>query len=162
MKATTFLAATAILFVFSCQKAKDVPPTEPGLNLQAPSGQAIAAGVDDLKVIGLKALANKEAQTGFTLTSIDYLPVAKGYAALVHYRLLNGSEGTFAVVSGVKLQAPGKDGGTLYEDNSKQFLLTCTPYGYCVCRAYLYYNSNNQTITYSCGCESCFGFVSSY
>ncbi|HYC27780.1 MAG TPA: hypothetical protein VEB42_03175 [Chitinophagaceae bacterium] len=165
MKARTFMAVMAIVLVLSCQKTSRSSTDERTLNLTAPSGQQIAKSFDKLKNTTASVLEAKLGiRQNFTITSIDYLPVPKGCAAVINFKLDNGQTGSVGVLSinNLKALTPAVDAGSgaMYDDadsNTVLAYLTCT--GTCECRAYLAYNKRTGEVTKSCGCEECTGEV---
>lgn len=164
MKTTIFMAVMAIMLLLSCQKSKRNTPEEPTLNITAPSGQQIATSTKALKEMTASMLTERfSIQQAVTITSINYLPVARGFAATIHFQLEDGMKGSYAVISEqyIKHLTPALPVAVESGDGeSRTYMLVCS--GPCQCRAYMVYNHSNNTLSWSCGCEECGGTIYSY
>lgn len=157
------MALLAIALAFSCQKTSR-NSDERTLNLTAPSGRQIAKSFEQLKSTSALVLKEKLGiRQSFIITSIDYLPVPEGYAAVMNFELNDGQTGSIGLLSlnNVKALNPAVNANSItYEsvdENTVQAYLTCT--GTCQCRAYLAYNRRTGEVTKSCGCDECTGEV---
>jgi hypothetical protein len=167
MKTTTLMAVMAILFLLSCQKTSRNSTEETALNITAPSGTQIANSAKKLQEQTASMLTERFGiHQNSTVTSIDYLPVAEGYAATITFQLDDGQTGSYAVISGNNLRrltpsstsfviTPGSE-----NFNAAQYLLVCT--GTCSCRAAMSYNRRTGDLSYSCGCDECTGTIYPY
>lgn len=164
MKKSTFpaLAAVAALLLFSlsCQKHSTASDKEKDLNLDAPSGQRIASSIRQLKSDALKLIFTKHAgMQEFEITKISYLPVSKGYAAMISYRLQNGTAGSFGIFKGVKykLAQPGElfisNNGEVQSSADGKISISCS--GTCNCKMTTTINTETGVITVDCGCNNC-------
>jgi hypothetical protein len=164
-----FAAMTLAIAPFmSCNKAGNVP-NEEKLQLESPSGQMIAATASDLmrqtsdvlfELFGKKQL--------FELTNVEYLNVSKGYAAIVSFRLNDGTIGNYAIVEGVSFHLDSKsistrkparktnDNTVLADDAGSRVSLVCqrTAGSNCQCKIQGTLDATTGTITWKCDCQS--------
>ena len=159
MKKTLIIAATAmaslVLLMPSCQKNAGLSKQEQSLSLEAPSGQRIAATVQELKAHASEIVGNKFGKgKDFQLMRIEYLPVEKGYAALVFYELENGAVGNYGIFSGVEYDLVTSD-ETAVEYESSRVTISCVKKGTCDCSLSGSVNPNTGVITVNCGCSTC-------
>ncbi len=151
-----------VLLIPSCQKNSGVSEEEKALSLEAPSGQQIAVTIQELKSEASDMLRNKFGTgTDFQLTLIEYLPAAKGYAAIIHYRLEDGTTGNYGIFSEVSFAvAPGSVSDlavrkTVDPIEAGRVTITCVKKGSCECRLSATINTDTGVITVSCGCSTC-------
>jgi hypothetical protein len=158
MKKTLIIAAamaSLVLLSPSCQKNAGLSKQEQSLSLHAPSGQRIAATVHDLKTHASAIVENKFGKgQDFQLMRIDYLPVEKGYAAIVFYELKNGTIGNYGIFSGVSYDLAASDETAVQEEDSK-VTISCDKKGTCDCNLSGTYNPNTGVVTVNCGCSTC-------
>lgn len=163
MKRTTFVAVATcfVLLSLSCQKNASTSKNESALKLQAPSGQQVAASIQQLKAEAARVILFKyNTEQEFQLTNIEYLPVTKGYAAIVSYTLQDGTTGRYAVFQGVQFNLPSSSGaGIIPPINASQqeaagkATISCK--GTCQCSLSATINTDTGVITVNCGCSNC-------
>ena len=158
MKKRSIIAIVAMaclaLLSLSCQKNAAVSAKEKTLKLDAPSGQHIAT-IGELKQQAAQVVLNKHGkEQSFEITSIDFLPVAKGYAAIISYRLQNGITSNFAVFSGVKFNVASSS-ITTSAAQEKDGKVTISCKGTCSCTLSATVNADTGVITVNCGCSGC-------
>jgi hypothetical protein len=165
MKKSTFpaLAAVAALLLLSlsCQKHSSISNKEKNINLDAPSGQRIASTIQQLKEDAVQVIVSKHAGLqAFEITGIDFLPVKKGYAAIVSYRLQDGTAGSYGIFSGVRYRLAQPHQLSVmanYQDESMavdgKISITCE--GTCNCKMSTTINTDTGVITVDCGCNNC-------
>ena len=152
----------------SCNKAESVP-NEEKLQLEAPSGQRIAASASDLmkqsSTVITELFGKKQS---FQLTGVEYLNVSKGYAAIISYQLSDGTVGNFATIEGVsfKIDATSistrkpakkaKDDTVLADESGSKVSLVCqkVPPTNCPCKIQGVLNTQTGTITWKCDCQN--------
>ena len=166
MKRTTFVAvATCLVLSLSCQKNASTSNNEKALNLQAPSGQQVAASIQQLKAETARVILFKyNIEQEFQVTNIEYLPVKRGFAAIVTYRLQDGTTGTYGVFQGVQFTLPSSSGAgiippinALQQEAAGKATISCK--GNCQCSLSATINTDTGIITVSCGCNSCDAYV---
>ena len=167
MNLPAFAAVVALLLLsLSCQKNSTITNKEKNLNLDAPSGQRIASSIEQLKTEAAQIILSKHlGGQSFELTGINFLPVKKGYAAIVSYRLQDGITGSFGIFSGVKYKLAQPDEFSImanYQDESMaadgKISITCE--GNCNCKMSTTINTETGVITVDCGCNNCSAKVS--
>ena len=172
MKKLFFIASMAMIMAIapfvSCNKAGNVP-NEEKLQLEAPSGQKIAASASDLMrqtSIVITEMFGKI--QSFQITGIDYLNVSKGYAAIVSYQLDDGTVGNYATIDGVSFTLDAKsistrkpakktsDNTVVADDASSKVTLTCqkVPGSNCPCKIQGILDTQTGTITWKCNCQN--------
>ena len=166
MKRTTFVAVATclVLLSLSCQKNASTSNNEKALKLQAPSGQQVAASIQQLKAEAARVILFKyNTEQEFQLTNIEYLPVTKGYAAVVTYTLQDGTTGNYGVFQGVQFNLPPSSGvGIIPENNASKEAAgkaTISCRGTCQCSLSATINTDTGIITVNCGCNSCDAYV---
>lgn len=159
----------AIVPFTSCQKADVVSNEEQSLQLQAPSGQRIAATVQDVREEAAGIIIRKHGTLqGFRLTHIEYLPVRKGFAAIISYRLSDGSTGNYATVSDTRFATTSPSVGTTPEtaevfaaametgdDTGSRVSFICMRIGACDCRIQGVVDAESGVVTWKCSCIEC-------
>ena len=170
MKKQLFIAvmAMAITPFFSCNKAGNVP-NEEKLQLEAPSGERIAASASDLmsqtSAILFEMTGKKQA---FQLTNVEYFKVSKGFAAIVTYQLSDGTVGNYATVQDVNFtiaspavstRKPAKktnDNSVLADESSSKVTLLCqkVPGSTCDCKIQGIIDLSTGVITWKCSCQN--------
>ncbi|HYF32952.1 MAG TPA: hypothetical protein VD993_17630 [Chitinophagaceae bacterium] len=162
--------ALAILPFTSCQKSETVSEEEKLLQLQAPSGQHIAAAISDVRAEAAAIILDKFG-TGkaFRLTAIEYLNVTKGYAAIISYRLSDGTTGNYATVAdaaftveaasirtnSVKTKKTSGASAIINDESVSKVTLQCLKTGTCECKISATINAETGTITWKCSCTDC-------
>jgi hypothetical protein len=177
MKKTVWIAVMAIMCFFvlpllSCKKADSNAEHEQSLSLKAPSGQSIAPSLTSLRADAARIILKKfgSAQE-FQITHIEYLPVSKGFAAIISYELSNGEKGNFASFTGVKFRvisqsvitdmataeqlSTGEALESLEGGNGGKITITCSRTGTCECKVQGTVNTNTGVVTWGCSCEQC-------
>ncbi|HYC28978.1 MAG TPA: hypothetical protein VEB42_09180, partial [Chitinophagaceae bacterium] len=141
MKKSTFtaIAAVAALVFLSLSFSKD------NKGLMAPSGQRIAASMRALKAESVQIISGKHAGVReFEITDVSYLPVKKGYAAIITYRLQDGTTDSYGIFSGVELNLPQR--AALSTDASYgKVKISCA--GTCTCHLSTTINTDTGVIT---------------
>lgn len=168
MKKTSFIAIAAMaslaMLSLSCQKNAGISDKEKALQLQAPSGQLIAATIHALKAEASEIVLNKFGKQDFQLTQIEYLPVTSGYAAIVYYQLEDGTTGNYGNFSEVKyvvplpletVTIPQKNKGVSNPGENAKVTISCVKKGSCECHLSATINADSGVITVSCGCSTC-------
>ena len=172
MKKLFFIACAAMTLaiapLFSCNKAESVP-NEEKLQLEAPSGQRIAASASDLmkqsSTIINELFGKKQS---FQLTGIEYLNVSKGYAAIISYQLSDGTVGNFATIEGVSFKTDAasistrkpakqvKDDTVLADESGSRVSLVCQkiPPTSCPCKIKGILDLITGVITWKCDCTN--------
>ena len=163
MKRTTFVAVATCLVMLSlsCQKNASTSNNEKALKLQAPSGQQVAASIQQLKAEAARVILFKyNTEQEFQLTNIEYLPVTTGYAAIVSYTLQDGTTGNYGIFQGVQFNLPPSSGvGVIPQDASAskeasgKATICCR--GTCQCSLSATINTDTGVITVNCGCSNC-------
>ena len=145
------IATMAFLFAISCRKQDAGEGT---LNLQSPSGLRIAASVDDLKKDAAAAITRKYGSPrDINITAIRYLPVGKGYAAIVDYRLADGTAGNYAVLYRTNYKIASEE--DVYSAN-RQVHMVCASTGECDCYVTnVKIDDEAGTVSFSCSCGAC-------
>jgi hypothetical protein len=168
----TAFAAAAVLFLLSvsCQKNANLSAKEKTLSLEAPSGRRVASSMQQLKSDAVPTLIAKYGTAEqFEITGIQYLAITKGFAAIVSYRLENGTTGNYGIFSGVKVVLPKAHELTVTKDRlsaSTQMReadgkVTISCKGTCTCRMSATINADTGVITVDCGCSDCSSTVTS-
>ena len=148
--------AALLLLSVSCQKNSTASNKEKELNLAAPSGQRIAASINQLRVDALQVIINKhDGPQEFEITGINFLPIKKGYAAIVSYRLQDGTENSFGIFSGVKYKLAHPNANALNESMAADGKVTISCQGTCTCKMSTTINTDTGVITVDCGCSNC-------
>lgn len=152
------IATMAVIWCFtiSCQKQQVVQKEEIPIDLLSPSGMRIAASMGELKkeaavVITKKYGSGKDA----TITGIEYLPAEKGYAAIINYRLGDGTIGNFAMIAGGKYRLPSGD----VTEVAGKVSIICVQVATCVCFIRATIDADTGVITYSCNCGTCIPLI---
>jgi hypothetical protein len=157
MKKRTFAAIAAVMALLflslSFRKDASISNKERELSLNAPNGQRIATGVRALKAEAAQLLARKHGSVqAFEITGVSFLPVKKGYAAIVSYRLQDGTTSSYGIFSGVQLKLPHKKALSM-EANYDQVKIVCL--GICFCHLSVTIDTDTGVITVDCGCLTC-------
>ena len=158
----------AIVPFISCNKAGNVP-NEEKLQLEAPSGERIAASASDLmkqtSAIIVEMFGKKQA---FQITAVEYLNVSKGVAAIVTYELNDGTIYNYAVAGDanftiasptVSTRKPAKksnDNTVVADESSSKVTLVCqkVPGGTCNCKIKGVVDVTTGVVTWSCNCQN--------
>jgi hypothetical protein len=167
MKKTAFVAVATclVLLSLSCKKNTSSSNTAEALNLRAPSGQQVAASIEQLKAeAALVILFKHNAPVEFQLSSIEYLPVKKGYAAIISYTLQDGTTGKYGVFQNVQFNITAASGAGIVppgenENNVAPGKATISCRGTCSCSLSATINTDTGIITVDCGCTSCGAYV---
>ena len=172
MKKQFFIASMAMIMAVvpfvSCNKAGNVP-NEEKLQLEAPSGQKIAASASDLMKQASTIITEMFGkQQSFQITGIGYLNVSKGFAAIVNYQLEDGTVGNYAIIDGVSFALDSKsistrkpakktnDDTVLADETSSRVTLSCqkAPGGNCICKIQGVIDAQTGVITWKCNCQN--------
>lgn len=173
MKKTLTIACMAMTLAvapfIACNKAGSIP-NEEKLQLEAPSGEKIAASAAELMKEAsaiITEISGKKQE--FQLTGVEYLDVNKGFAATVTYQLSDGTTGNFAIVEGVGFTLDSKSVTTRRpakksndntvladEGGSSRVTLVCQrdPGSPCECTIRGVVDLVTGLITWSCNCSS--------
>lgn len=138
MKKQFFIAllANAALFFAYCNKA-DTPPNTPESILAR-------AGTDIQKITGIKQ--------DYTITGVKQVGNDKGVVTLVSYRLKDGTEGNYAVFSGVRYKLNGQ---TYTAQPNARESYSCTRTGICPCFLLVFYDADEDVYYLTCSCSDC-------
>lgn len=150
--ALTAMAVVAALLFLSFSFSKN------NKDLIAPSGQRIASSMQKLKAESKHIVSGKHAGArDFEIVNVSYLPVKKGYAAIVTYKLQDGTTDSYGIFSGVQLNLP--QGAALStEMRDGKVKITCA--GTCSCHMSTTINTDTGVITVDCGCSNCSAQIS--
>jgi hypothetical protein len=163
------LTLSALLVIgtifFSCQKSSSSKQAN-HINLTAPSGEAIASNIEELTSQAGKVVASKYGSNqSFEIVKVDYLPFKTGLAALVTYKLPDGTTNNFAVnhnvpyvIASSSLQTKTVDAVASPDvapppPPPTKVTVSCS--GSCGCTVSVTVNTNTGIITYSCSCSPC-------
>jgi hypothetical protein len=150
---------------FSCQKSSSSKQANQ-INLTAPSGEAIASNIEELTSQAGKVVASKYGSNqSLEIVKVDYLPFKTGLAALVTYKLPDGTTNNFAINHNVpyvlasrSLQAKTVDAVASPDvapppPPPTKITVSCS--GTCSCTVQGTINMTTGVITYTCSCSTC-------
>jgi hypothetical protein len=143
-----------------------VDEKECSFNLKSPSGEKIASDISSLKNELVPSIAERfEVNKSFTITDIKYLPLEKGYSAIISYITEDGYEGNIVKTNNLSFNNPSdlvvkiRSGSTRLKSGSESgsggtVTISCKKLGSCDCIVTVTYK--NGVTTYSCGsCDNC-------
>ena len=144
---------------------KDVSTKEDTFNLIAPSGKSIAYNLESLKAEVSDVIVKKYgSKKDFELIDIQYFPANSGYAALISYKLQDGTISNYASVSNViykidsesissltTIKTPTTDSNL--KVNGASWKVTCA--GDCGCRVVGTIDPKTDILTFGCSCVGC-------
>lgn len=148
------MACVIVCVTVSCHKEKAVSNQKTPVNLLAPSGARIAASLDDLRKNAAATITRKHGSAlDITITSVQYLQAEKGYAAIVNYRLPDGTLGNFAVVRGVSYQLTASQAVRTADE---EVHIVCAAVSECSCFITgVRIDAEGGTIVFNCTCGAC-------
>ncbi|MDR1343591.1 MAG: hypothetical protein LBK18_10125 [Prevotellaceae bacterium] len=172
VRCTSIAAAIAVAVVAGCVAAgcrtAKVSVDAGSLSLIAPSGEVIADGIHALKEeTSLVLQANTKAAKKVEIIAVSYLPVPKGYAAIVEYLDPKGINGKYFKANGLsgKIKTKSKQLTTISyaknQDESTQGeqplpYLTCIADGACSgCSIEAVYDESDNVVLVTCSCDDC-------
>ncbi|MDR2039236.1 MAG: hypothetical protein LBQ60_15040 [Bacteroidales bacterium] len=155
--------------IFGCNKDESITIEEQALNLISPSGEMISQNIQSLKKES-SAIINDVFETikEFEITDIEYLPVNKGYVAIVKYKTSDGIYGNYAISCGTHVNfnsnqvrmitgsSPKLKNNNENSGKKPVYTFVCHANGSCnTCSLEGDLDPENNQATVTCSCNDC-------